>query len=179
MTKGDLIIFCDANTMLEPDRVLSLVRHFDEPQVGCVCGELRLRPIEGKPSTEGLYWRYEVLLKFLESRLNMLVGGNGAVLGIRRSLFAPIPPNGIIDDFLVAMHVVASGHHLVYDPEAVAWEEVAPNVRQEFRRRVRIGAGNFHALRYTWRMLIPVAGSIAFSYWSHKVSRWLVPVALC
>jgi cellulose synthase/poly-beta-1,6-N-acetylglucosamine synthase-like glycosyltransferase len=179
MASGGLIIFCDANTMFEPGTVLSMVRHFDEPEVGCVCGELRLRPLNGKGSSEGLYWRYETLLKFLESRLNMLVGGNGALLGIRQSLFAPIPPNGIIDDFLVAMHVRSAGHRLVYDPEAVAWEEVAPNVRQEFRRRVRIGTGNFHALRYTWRMLIPGAGSIAFSYWSHKVLRWLAPVALC
>jgi cellulose synthase/poly-beta-1,6-N-acetylglucosamine synthase-like glycosyltransferase len=179
LATGELIIFCDANTMFEPGTLFSVVRHFEDPKVGCVCGELRLQAISGKTSSEGFYWRYETLLKFLESRLNMLVGANGAVLGIRRPLFAPIPANGIIDDFLVAMHVRGEGHHVVYDPEAVGWEEVAPNVRQEFRRRVRIGTGNFNALRYTWRMLSPLAGSIAFSYWSHKVCRWLVPLALC
>jgi len=179
MANGDLIVFCDANTMFEPDTIQCMVRHFRDPKVGCVCGELRLRRIDGEPSTESLYWRYETLLKFLESRLNILVGANGALLGIRRSLFSPIPRNGIIDDFLVSMHVRSQGYRLVYDPEAVAWEEVAPNIRQEFRRRVRIGAGNFHALRYTWRMLLPGAGLIAFSYWSHKILRWLVPVALC
>src|SRR6185369_13089583 len=133
-------------TMFEPDTIQCMVRHFRDPKVGCVCGELRLRRIDGEPSTESLYWRYETLLKFLESRLNILVGANGALLGIRRSLFSPIPRNGIIDDFLVSMHVRSQGYRLVYDPEAVAWEEVAPNIRQEFRRRVRIGAGNFHAL---------------------------------
>lgn len=175
---GELVIFCDANTMFQPDTVASVVRHFEEPGVGGVCGELRLRAAGGKPSCEGFYWRYETLLKFLESRLNMLVGGNGAVLGIRRELFAPVPANGIIDDFLIAMHVRSTGSRVVYDPEAIAWEEVAPNVRHEFRRRVRIGAGNFYALLHTWRLLNPAAGWVAFAYWSHKICRWLVPMAI-
>jgi cellulose synthase/poly-beta-1,6-N-acetylglucosamine synthase-like glycosyltransferase len=178
MARGEILILCDANTLFEPETVRSLVRHFARPEVGCVCGELRLRTL-GKPSSEALYWRYETLLKFLESRLNMLVGANGGVMAIRKALFVQIPPDGIVEDFLIAMNVRAAGHHVVYDPEAIAWEEVAPSVRQEFRRRVRIGAGNFHALRYTWKMLNPAAGSIALSFWSHKVCRWLVPIALC
>jgi cellulose synthase/poly-beta-1,6-N-acetylglucosamine synthase-like glycosyltransferase len=74
--------------------------------------------------------------------------------------------------------VRAAGYRVVYEPEAVAWEEVAPTARHEFRRRVRIGAGNFHALRHTWRLLNPLAGAVAPALWSHKVCRWLVPLAL-
>lgn len=178
LTGGEIVVFCDANTDFEPDAIHALVRHFKRPDIGCVCGELRLRSRGGKTSGEQLYWRFETLLKFLESRLNMLVGANGAVFAIRRSLFVPIPPDGIVEDFLVAMNVRAAGHRVVYEPEAVAWEEVAPNARQEFRRRVRIGAGNFHALRHTWRMLNPMAGAVALAFWSHKVCRWLVPLFL-
>jgi cellulose synthase/poly-beta-1,6-N-acetylglucosamine synthase-like glycosyltransferase len=108
----------------------------------------------------------------------MLVGANGALFAIRRSLFVPIPTDGIVEDFLIAMNVRAAGFRVVYDPEAIAWEEVAPNAGQEFRRHVRIGAGNFHALRYTWRLLKPTAGAVALAFWSHKVCRWLVPVFL-
>jgi cellulose synthase/poly-beta-1,6-N-acetylglucosamine synthase-like glycosyltransferase len=174
--RGEIVVFCDANTEFEPDAIRALVRHFRRPEIGCVCGELRLRARGGQASGEQLYWRFETLLKFLESRLNMLVGANGAVFAIRRSLFRPIPADGIVEDFLIAMNVRAAGYRVVYEPEAIAWEEVAPSARHEFRRRVRIGAGNFHALRHTWRMLHPKAGGVALAFWSHKVCRWLVPL---
>jgi len=178
LARGDIVVFCDANTELEPDAIQALVRHFRRPEIGCVCGELRLRSRDSSASGEQLYWRYETLLKFFESRLNMLVGANGALFAIRRSLFAAIPPDGIVEDLLIALNVRAAGYRVVYDPEAIAWEEVAPSARLEFRRRVRIGAGNFHALRHTWRMLNPMAGAVALAFWSHKVCRWLVPLAL-
>ena len=178
LAKGEIVVFCDANTELEPEAVGLLVRHFSRRDVGCVCGELRLRARTGQASGEQLYWRYETLLKFLESRLNMLVGANGALFAIRRSLFAPIPADGIVEDLLIALQVRASGHHVIYDPEAIAWEDVACNTDQEFRRRVRIGAGNFHALRHAWRLLSPGAGGVAFAFWSHKICRWIVPFAL-
>ena len=176
--QGEIVVFSDANTLLDPGAVRSLLRQFSDPRVGCVCGELRLTSIEAGQKTESIYWRYEVFLKFLESRLNLLLGANGGIYAIRRELFSPLPKLAIIDDFLVAMHIHAAGYQVVYDPEAVAHEETSHGVRHEFRRRVRIGAGNFHALRYTWRMLSPTAGGVAFSYWSHKIFRWLVPFAL-
>lgn len=178
LAQGDIIVLCDSNTMFQPEALVSLVRHFEEQNVGSVCGELRL--VDGqKRNPENLYWKYETMLKFLESRLNMLVGANGGIFAIRRELFSPLPPDGIIDDFLVAMRIRAAGHRVVYDPEAVAIEELAEGVRHEFQRRIRIGAGNFHALKYTWTLLNPAMGWVAFSYWSHKVFRWVVPLALC
>jgi cellulose synthase/poly-beta-1,6-N-acetylglucosamine synthase-like glycosyltransferase len=179
LAQGDIVVLCDSNTMLQPETLMSLVRHFEERNVGCVCGELRLVDRDQKRGSESLYWKYETMLKFLESRLNMLVGANGGIFAIRRELFSPLPPDGIIDDFLVAMRIRAAGYRVVYDPEAVAVEELAESVRHEFRRRIRIGAGNFHALKYTWKLLNPAMGWVAFSYWSHKVFRWVVPLALC
>lgn len=176
--RGELVVFSDANTMLNPGAVSLLARHFTDPRIGCVCGELRLVSPDGSPKPEGLYWRYEVFLKFLESRLNLLLGANGGVYAIRRELFTPLPKQAIIDDFLVAMRIRDAGHCVIYDPEAVAYEEAAAGVPEEFRRRIRIGAGNYHALRFTARLLSPTAGAVFFSYWSHKVIRWLVPFAL-
>lgn len=179
LAQGDIVVLCDSNTMFQPEALMFLVRHFEERNVGCVCGELRLVDAGQKRSSENLYWKYETMLKFLESRLNMLVGANGGILAIRRDLFAPLPPDGIIDDFLVAMRIRAAGHRVVYDAEAVAIEELAEGAHHEFRRRIRIGAGNFHALKYTCKLLNPAMGWIALSYWSHKVFRWVVPLALC
>ena len=176
--KGEIIVFSDANTILDPGAIRSLVRHFSDSRTGCVCGEIRFFSRDGNTPTEGVYWRYEVFLKFLESRLNALLGANGALFAIRKRLFSALPPEGIVDDFLIAMQIRAKGHQVVYDPEAICREETAQSVGHEFKRRVRIAAGNFHALRFTWRLLSPTAGLIAFSYWSHKVSRWIVPFAL-
>jgi len=175
---GEIVVFSDANTMLDVDSILLITRHFSDPHVGCVSGELHFTTREGAVRSEGAYWRYEQLLKFFESRLNMMVGANGGVFAIRRELFDPLPRFAIIDDFLIAMRIRARGYKVVYDPQAIAYEETAADARQEFQRRKRIGAGAFHALRYTWRMLLPSAGTVCFSYWSHKVCRWLVPFAI-
>ncbi len=175
--RGDILVFSDANSRFEPDTVSALVRRFENGAVGCVCGELRLKAGASGAAAEGFYWRYETLLKFFESRLNILVGANGGVFAIRRSLYEPLPPGTITDDFIISMRIRSLGWKVVYDPEAIAHEDVS-NVRQEFRRRMRIGAGNVHALKYTWRLLTPAAGLVAFSYWSHKVFRWLAPAAM-
>ncbi|MDP9054815.1 MAG: glycosyltransferase [Acidobacteriota bacterium] len=175
---GEIVVFSDANTMLDRDAILHITRHFADPDVGCVSGELHFTTHNGAVKSEGAYWRYEQLLKFFESRLNMLVGANGGVFAIRRELFTPLPRFAIIDDFLIAMRIRAAGYKVVYDPQAIAYEETAADARQEFQRRKRIGAGAFHALRYTWKLLLPTAGSVCFSYWSHKIFRWLVPFAL-
>lgn len=176
--KGDIVVLSDANTMFDSEAVVRLARHFQNPSVGCVCGELRFVTHEGAVKSEGVYWRYEQILKLFESRLNMLVGANGGIFAIRRELFAALPQFAIIDDFLIAMQIRGRGYRVAYDPEAVAYEETSADARQEFQRRLRIGAGAYHALRYTWRMLLPTAGSVSFSYWSHKVFRWLAPFAL-
>lgn len=175
--RGEVIVFSDASAMLDPGSIRSLVRHFSDPGVGCVCGEMRLVSARGGPCTEGLYWTYEVFLKMLESRLNLLVGASGCLYAIRQELFAPLPPSGINEDFLIPMFIRAKGYRQVYEPRAVS-REAAASVRQDFHRHVRIGAGNFHALRLTAHLLSPTAGRVAFSYWSHKVLRWVVPFAL-
>ncbi len=176
-TSADILVFSDANTQLAPDCLRKLARHFADPDVGGVCGELRLLSPEGKPEMESLYWRYEVVLKFLENRLNCVLGANGAVFAVRRELYRP-PASAIVEDFQVPMDIRFSGHSVVYDPEALATEEVAPTHVDEFRRKVRIGTGAFQTLFSNPRFLNPLKGMPAFAYFSHKVLRWLVPLLL-
>jgi cellulose synthase/poly-beta-1,6-N-acetylglucosamine synthase-like glycosyltransferase len=172
---GEIVVLSDANTMFKRDAVRKLVRHFKSPQIGCVCGELRFISETGEQKAEGFYWKYEVILKFLESKLGSVLGANGAIYAIRKELFNPIPPNTIIDDFVIGMNVKRKGYRVIYDPEAVAYEEAADGVKSEFRRRVRIGAGDFQAIPMTIPLLNPLRGFIAFAYLSHKIIRWLCP----
>ncbi len=175
---GDVLVLTDANTAVEPDALRKLVRHFDQPRIGAVCGELRLTTAEGKPRDEGVYWRYEMMLKILENRLNAVLGANGAIYAVRRELW-PMPERELItEDFVIPMKIRAEGWHVVYDPEAMATEEAPASPADEFRRRRRIGAGNWQALWECRRVLLPWKGFIAFSFWSHKVLRWLTPFCL-
>lgn len=171
----DVLVFTDANTSFAPDAVRRLVRHLDDPRVGCVSGELRLVAGEGSENPDHVYWRYERLLKYFEGRLGALLGANGGVYAVRRAQYRPIPPNTIVDDFWISMELVRDGYRCVYDPEAIAWEEVPPRIGDEFRRRVRIGIGNYQALRRFAPLLDPRRGMVALAFFSHKVLRWLVP----
>jgi cellulose synthase/poly-beta-1,6-N-acetylglucosamine synthase-like glycosyltransferase len=176
-TNAEILVFSDANSQLVPDCLRKLTRHFADPGVGAVCGELRVLSPDGKPAMESLYWRYEIVLKFLENRLNCVLGANGAVFAVRRELYRP-PPSAIIEDFRVPMDIRFAGHRVVYDPEAVANEEAPPTHGDEFRRKVRIGSGDYQTLFGSPKFLNPLKGLPAFAYISHKVLRWLTPLLL-
>ena len=104
---------------------------------------------------------------------------NGAIYAIRRDKFVPIPNNTIVDDFVIPL--LAKLHHggtIIYDASATATEESAADVKAEFKRRARIGAGGFQAITLLWRLLNPKYGWLAFTFFSHKVLRWLCPFFL-
>ena len=173
--KTPITVFSDANTFFEKDAMLSLVSDFRHPEIGGVCGELHLYDAVSGDNKDDLYWKYEQVLKFHESRINAMLGANGAIYGIRTKLYQPLQSDTIVDDFCIFMNVAKQGYKVTYNPEAGAKEEIAPNLAQESTRRVRIGAGNFQAMmRLTW-MLNPLIGWRFFSYFSHKILRWFVP----
>jgi cellulose synthase/poly-beta-1,6-N-acetylglucosamine synthase-like glycosyltransferase len=173
-TSEPLVIFTDANTEFAPLAVAELVRRFRESTVGCVCGELRLRQSSGD-NQDSMFWRVEQFLKKSEAGLDALLGANGAIYAIRRELYTPLPGDTIVDDFIIAMRIKSTGWRLVYEPLAVAFEETPAGIDDEFKRRLRIGIGNYQALfrypEFFWNNGI----ATKFSYFSHKVLRWLTP----
>lgn len=172
--KEPIVVFSDANTFFDRGALKKLVAHFCDPRVGGVSGELRLLG-SGGDNQDSLYWRVEQFLKFFEARIGGLLGANGAIYAIRRTLWQPLAPDTICDDFCVAMNVSAARHRLVYEPAAWAEEETPQDIGDEYGRRVRIGIGNFQALvrhpEYLWR----TSAGTAFAYVSHKVLRWIAP----
>ena len=177
-TSAEILVFTDANTMLEKNCIRNLVRHFADPRVGAVSGEeVRVVTPGTDPGGESLYWRYESALKILESRLDCSLGGNGAALAVRRSLFHP-KKQSIVEDFQIPLEIRFKGYRVVYDPEAVAVEEIAPTFSAQFARRVRISAGNYQTLFANLGCLNPMKGLVTFCFFSHRVLRWFVPVLL-
>jgi cellulose synthase/poly-beta-1,6-N-acetylglucosamine synthase-like glycosyltransferase len=175
LAQEEILVFTDANTSFEPDAVRRLVRHFSDPGIGCVSGELLLVAGSRNENPDNVYWRYERVLKFFEGRLGALLGANGGVYGLRREHYRPIPPDTIVDDFSISVALIEQGLRCHYDPEARATEEIPPRIADEFRRRVRIGIGNYQALRRHVGLLHPRHGYAALAFLSHKCLRWFAP----
>jgi len=176
---GEILLMSDANTNVDPAAARRLVRWFRDPAVGAVVGRLVLVDPRTGRNADGLYWKYETFLKRCEGRLGALLGANGAIYAIRKALYAPIPPGTIVDDFVIPLLAkLRTGCSIVYDCEAVATEETAPDVGAEFHRRARIGAGGFQSIGMLWKLLDPRRGWVALAFLSHKILRWLCPFFL-
>jgi cellulose synthase/poly-beta-1,6-N-acetylglucosamine synthase-like glycosyltransferase len=175
---GDILVFSDTNTLIEPRALRMIVRSFADSRVGAVCGELRLQAPDGTLQSEGAYWRYETIIKTLENRFGCVLGANGGNYAVRRSLFPEIPPNTIIEDFVIPLKIRGAGYRTPFESEAIAIEQNPVDAGAEFRRRTRIGAGNAQSLSIIYPLLAPRHGMLAFALWSHKILRWFVPFAL-
>jgi cellulose synthase/poly-beta-1,6-N-acetylglucosamine synthase-like glycosyltransferase len=174
--RGEIIVLSDANTSNDRHALRRLVRWFADPSVGVVCGQLVLTDSATGRNVDGLYWKYETFLKRHESRLGALLGANGAIYAIRRPCFTGIRANTAVDDFVIPLLArMRRGCRLVYDHEALAYEETPPELSDEFRRRTRIGAGGYQSLAVLHPLLDPRHGWIAVSFWSHKLLRWTCP----
>ncbi len=173
---GDVLIFSDANAMMEPDSIRQLLPNFADPKVACVSGEKRIRPAAGvQAEGESAYWRYEAFMKRADSLVNTAIGAVGEFFAIRRELYRPLETDNLIEDFVLAMRLVMDGWRVVYEPGAITWEEASPSLQGEWRRRARMAAGGFQAIGRLRRLLSPRYGLVAFQYVSHKVLRWLAP----
>lgn len=175
LAKSEIVVLTDANTMLDKAALKKLLRHFRDPEVGAVCGRLRLYNRMKREYEESAYWTYESLIKFYEGKHGAVLGANGGIYAIRKSLFTPLPPDTIVDDFVIPMRILQSGYKVVYDAEAVAFEETTEDYQKEAGRRARIAAGNFQSLRLLGGLLMPTAGFVSFAFWSHKLLRWVAP----
>jgi len=160
VARGEIIAFSDANTFWNRDALLRLVRHFRDVRVGGVCGQLLLTDPETGENVDGLYWKYENFLKRCEGRLGALLGFNGAIYAMRKSLWSPIPAQTIVDDFVIGMRIHQRHQRIVFDELAIANEESAPSISAEFQRRARIGAGGFQSLCWLFPLLSPQYGTV-------------------
>lgn len=174
---SDVVIFSDANAFLRDDAVRMLVRNFADPAVGGVSGDVVLTGERAALATsEDLYYRYERWLQRGESDLGSIVGVDGALYAIRRSLFVAPPPDTVLDDMAVPMAVIRQGYRVVFDTNAMAYEIGARSAWEEFARKTRIVAGAVQFLRRGAGQIPWRAPQVVLSLFSHKVLRWASPV---
>jgi glycosyltransferase involved in cell wall biosynthesis len=180
MCRGDIIVFSDANAIYDKAALRMIVRNFCDPAVGAVTGETRYAAAGHDSATrnESLYWRYEQWIKRLESRAGSLVGGDGALYAIRRTLYNPLRPDDL-SDFVNPLQIVGAGHRNVYESAAFSIEDGAGSFAREYRRKVRIVNRAWRAMMRNAKVLNPFRfGLFAWECLSHKVLRWLMPVWL-
>jgi cellulose synthase/poly-beta-1,6-N-acetylglucosamine synthase-like glycosyltransferase len=178
--RGEIVVFSDARQLYHPQALAELVTNFADPRVGAVSGELILHNELGTTVGEGvsLYWRYEKFIRRNESCVDSTVGATGAIYAIRRELFQPIPTDTILDDVLIPMRIASRGYRVLFEPRALAYDQVALTPTQEFTRKVRTIAGNFQLFSRERWLLNPLRNRLWFQNFSHKGLRLLSPLFL-
>lgn len=178
-----IVVFSDANTMLGKESIKRIVRFFGNEKVGCVSGEKRIFNQDSDVASgagEGLYWKYESILKKWDAELYSVVGAAGELFALRTNLYRQIEKDTLLDDFIISLRVAQEGYTIQYDPNAFAIETASANVKEELKRKIRISAGGIQSV-IRLRSLLNVFkyGTLSFQYISHRVLRWtLAPLSL-
>jgi cellulose synthase/poly-beta-1,6-N-acetylglucosamine synthase-like glycosyltransferase len=175
--EAEVLVFTDADVMLDPESVRLLARHFADPAIGGVGGRATLLQTETLENPEEVaYLAFEAAQKKMEAALHSTISAFGSFYAIRKKLFVPFHPHTYSnDDVLMPMNIIRQGYRMLFDYDAVSREKMSRQVGKEFKRRIRIGAGNFQAFFWLLDFLNPKYGWPWFCYVSHKVSRWFSP----
>ncbi len=179
----DVVVFTDANTLLNTDALMAICRHYVENHVGAVAGEKRVyagEEADASAAGEGFYWKYESALKKWDSEWYSVVGSAGELFSIRTVLYQPVESDTVLDDFMISMRIATQGYRVVYEPAAYATELASENVKEELKRKIRIAAGGMQSIIRLRRLLNPFGNpKLSFQYVSHRVLRWTItPVLL-
>lgn len=180
--KTPIVVFTDANTMINKEAIREIVRAFMDEKVGCVAGEKRIAVKEKDNAAaggEGIYWKYESTLKRLDGRLYSAMGAAGELFAIRTELFEKMEKDTLLDDFILSLRIVQRGYKIAYCSTAYAMEGGSADMKEEEKRKVRIAAGGLQSIWRLRGLLNPFRyGMVSFQYISHRVLRWsITPVA--
>jgi len=176
---GEIVVFTDARQFILPKALSTLVSNFADPTVGCVSGELILGkdPRASHTNGFGLYWSVEKRIRHWEGLAGSVVGATGGFYAVRRNLLLPLPEETILDDVLSPLQVVRHGQRVVFEPSALALDDLSAGPKLEFRRKVRTLIGNYQLLRLApW--VLRRSNPVRFQFVCHKLLRLLVPFAL-
>ena len=181
--KKPFVIFSDTNTFLNKNAIREIVNKFRDPKTGCVAGEKRIisnKEDDAAAAGESLYWKYESLIKKMDSELGSAVGAVGELFAIRTELFEKVEEDTILDDFIISLRIAGKGYKINYTSSAYAEETASLNVKEELKRKIRIAAGGIQAMLRLKSFLNPFRhGLLTWQYISHKVLRWtLAPISL-
>ncbi len=176
--RGEIVAFSDANALWLSDAAKALVAAFGDRRVGYACGQVRFVQAASGPGAgnqEGVYWRYELAVRALESRLGSITAGNGAIYATRRDSYIVVDPI-MGHDLSLPFNMVKRGLRAVYVPDAQATEKMVPSLGGEFARKRRM-------MSHTWPILLRggmlsprgYPPGYALMIFSHRLLRYCTP----
>ncbi len=189
---GDILILTDANVMFDKKTIFELVRFFKDKKIGLVDSQMINNGLvkNGISIQESSYISREVKIKNNESNIwGTMMGPFGGCYAIRKELYKPVPKNFLVDDFYINMMILEQGYKSINNTKAFVFEDVSNNLKDEFRRKIRIATGNFQNLKTFKHFLLAFISKgkkfadkinyslfgLSFSFISHKILRWLSP----
>lgn len=181
LTTTGLLVMTDANVFFEPLTLKALVYNLVKKDADMVCGNIKKFSPQhaGISEQEIQYMNFENQLKFHESLVyGFVVGVEGGCYAIKKSSFVKVPDGFLMDDFFITLDVISRKGKVLFEPDALCYEDVNDAPMIEFRRKIRISLGNFRNLSYYQNLLFPLHKGFGFAFLSHKVLRWFTPFAL-
>ncbi|WP_162313222.1 glycosyltransferase family 2 protein [Pseudoxanthomonas yeongjuensis] len=175
---AEIILFNDVRQRIDAGAARALVAALADPQVGAASGELVLETSTGYGQGIDAYWRYEKLIRRMESASGSLIGATGALYAARRAAIGAVPEGVVLDDMWIPLGVAAAGYRVVFAPDALAYDQAATDAVDEERRKRRTLAGNYQLLHRWPQLAIPFAHPLALRLWGHKWLRLAVPWCL-
>jgi glycosyltransferase involved in cell wall biosynthesis len=173
-TDASVVMFTDANVLIDPQAVSVLRRYFADPAIGCVCADLTYVNA-GDSATAGVgstYWRFNEWSKALETSTGSVIGADGSLFAVRRSLHRPVP-KGLFDDIYVSLGALLQGYRVVRAPELRAFETHTTEAGDEFRRKIRIACECMHVHFELWPELRRLDAWNLYKYVAHRLMRWI------
>jgi len=177
-----IVVFSDANTLLNTNAIREMVKHYANEKVGGVAGEKKVMVPSSQNIIgigEGLYWQYESAMKQLDSDLYTVVAAAGELFSMRTQLFYPLPEDTILDDLMLAISICKQGYTITYEKNAYAIEAPSINLAEERKRKIRIASGAAQAVARLGIFPSATNWMLNFQFFSRRVIRWLVsPISL-
>jgi len=173
----EILVFSDASTLFARDALRKLGRHFVDARIGAVCGALQFHSSAASQQSEGIYWKYECMMRLMEARLGATLTASGAIYALRRAAYVPLDRTAVLDDFIIPMNARKAGYRIVHDREATAKDYGPESIEGEFTRRVRLATGSFRSLMFFLK--VKMGAFARFAFISHKLLRWFLPLLLC
>ncbi len=175
-----ILVLTDANVFFTPNLLFELTKHYKNENIGQVGANILNvgERIDGISKQEKGYIQRENHIKFLEGlNWGAMIGAFGACYTMRMKLWKPIPPNYLMEDFFLSMHILRQKKKAILELNAICYEDVSNDVTEEFKRKTRIQAGNFQNLRNYWSLAFGF-NAVGFCFFSHKIIRWFGPLLM-
>jgi biofilm PGA synthesis N-glycosyltransferase PgaC len=177
LARNEYIVFTDVETRVPAETIRAMVDALRRERIGCVNAEITLShaPEDSVSEAAGLYWRFEMVLRMLETRLGLYATASGPCMASRRSLYRELPPTGDVD-FTTPLDVIEQGYRCEHLSGRVAFDVMPADAGAEFKARTRQVAKNFSGTISRWGLRNVVKHPLyTWALYSHKIMRWLVP----